>query len=115
MPFKKGQSGNPFGTPGEKVFRDLFRQVGAEVDGKTGKRKRRLLVEKVYALALKGEPWAAQCVLDRVDGKAAVEQTLTMVHQGEVRQLSDDELMAILVKQQAAVAATEKDETATLQ
>jgi hypothetical protein len=48
-------------------------------------------------------------VFDRTDGKAAIEATLSVKTQ-EVQALSDEELMALIAKQQAASAAKEKDE-----
>jgi hypothetical protein len=50
--WKPGQSGNPGGRPSEKVFTDLLRVVGNEIDTVSGKRKMRRLAEKVYELAL---------------------------------------------------------------
>jgi hypothetical protein len=108
MPWKRGESGHPGGRHIEKVFSDLFRQVGNEIDSVTGKRKARLLVEKVYALALEGESWAATIVMDRVDGRPQVEAALVVSHQ-EVKALSDDELLALIAKEQAKAAAVERD------
>jgi hypothetical protein len=99
--FKRGQSGNPGGRSVEKLFAPLFRAIGNEIDPKTQRRKARLLCEKVYALALKGEPWAVNCVLDRIDGRPASETALSVTHQQDIRVLSDDELMAIIAKQKA--------------
>jgi hypothetical protein len=109
MPFKKGQVGNPFGITGEKLYRDAMRKAALAIDEATGKRKVRLVAEKAVALALKGEPWAVQHVAERMDGKAATEAVVTVQQSGEVRQLSDDELMAIIAKQ--AIAERKEDET----
>jgi hypothetical protein len=56
-----------------------------------------------------------QQIGDRLDGRAATEAVVTIAQSGDVRQLSDDELLAILAKQQAAVAATERKDDETLQ
>ena len=78
MPWKKGESGNPGGSTREKVFQGLFRAIGNEIETASGKRKARVLAEKVYALAMKGESWAAHLVMDRVDGRAAMEAAATI-------------------------------------
>jgi hypothetical protein len=55
-----------------KVFTDLLRLVGNEIDTVSGKRKMRRLAEKVYELALQGEAWAliaAQKLIDVTPGK----------------------------------------------
>jgi hypothetical protein len=73
MPWKKGQSGNPFGRPpGEKEFAAQLRIVLAEPADKSdpeGVRKLRRIAEKLAECALNGEPWAIAQVADRLDGK----------------------------------------------
>jgi hypothetical protein len=73
------------------------------------------MAEKVVALALKGEAWAVQHVADRLDGRAAVEATVNIQQSADVRVLSDDELMALIAKQNAMAAAAERKEDETLQ
>jgi hypothetical protein len=58
--------------------------VDKEIDTATGKRRARVLAEKVYALAEKGEAWAMQVVLDRTDGKTAIEATIAVQHQAQL-------------------------------
>ncbi len=64
MPFKKGHSGNPAGRPkGSKSLTDLLRQT-LNLDG-----NREAIIDKVIALAIKGERWATELVWDRLEGK----------------------------------------------
>ena len=52
-----------------------------------------------------------QHIADRLDGRAATEATLTLQTNQQVRELSDEEILALIAKQQAAIAAQEaKDE-----
>lgn len=78
MAWKKGQSGNPSGTSGEKVFASTLRLVMAEIDEPSGKRKLRRIVEQLADAAIAGEAWAIQHVADRLDGKPAQESTVTI-------------------------------------
>jgi hypothetical protein len=94
----KGQSGNPGGHLGEKVYREALRMALKEVDPVTQKRKLRLVAEKAVALALKGEGWAIQHIADRIDGRAAVEATITVNSQQDMRAMSDEELQALIRK-----------------
>lgn len=62
--FAKGHSGNPAGRPvGSKSLTDLLRQT-LNQDG-----KRESIIDKVVALAIKGERWATELVWDRLEGK----------------------------------------------
>jgi hypothetical protein len=99
MTYRPGQSGNPGGRSLEKVFTPHFRAIGNEIDPKTQRRKARLLCEKVWAAALKGDPWAINCVLDRLDGRPMMESQLTVMRR-DIRTYSDEELQAIIAKQQ---------------
>jgi len=68
-PFKPGQSGNPKGRPrGTKSIPDILRKIGKQ-PGKGGNTRLDDIMEKVYALAEKGMPWAVQFVADRMEGK----------------------------------------------
>lgn len=96
MAWKKGQSGNPLGRPTEKVFADAIRMVLAEDCPKTGKRKLRRLAEKLNEQAIEGEGWAMRQIADRLDGKPARESTLTLEDKRSARELSDEELIAII-------------------
>jgi hypothetical protein len=99
MTWKPGQSGNPGGRPSEKVFTDLLRLVGNEIDPVSGKRKMRRLAEKVYELALQGEAWACNMIADRLEGRPAVETTLNVSRYQDVREYSDQELLAMIAAQ----------------
>jgi hypothetical protein len=107
--YKPGQSGNPGGRSTEKLFAPLFRAIGNEIDPKTKRRKARLLCEKIYALALKGNAWAASCIMDRIDGRPMSEQAITVLHQQDIRTMSDEELQALQQAEQKP-----KDEKPTL-
>ena len=73
MTFQPGNSGNPGGRRGEKIFADALRialNEDIEDQGKT-KKKARAIADKLVSEALKGEAWAIQQVMDRMDGKPA--------------------------------------------
>jgi hypothetical protein len=53
--------------------------------------------------------------MDRMDGRAAVEAAITPTYQQDTKMLSDEELLALIATQQAAVAASERKEDETLQ
>jgi hypothetical protein len=101
MAWRPGQSGNPGGHLGEKVYRDALRMALHQIDPVTQKRKLRLVAAKAVALALKGEGWAIQHIADRIDGRAAVEATITVNNQQDMRAMSDEALQALINKQKA--------------
>jgi hypothetical protein len=98
MPWIKGKSGNPLGRlPGEKQFTDQLRIVLAEpVDRNDPQsvRKMRRIAEKLAECAMNGEGWAICRVADRLDGKPAQENTVSVNHTRS--DLSDDELRAFI-------------------
>lgn len=96
MPWKKGESGNPAGGPKDKWFADALRMVVSETDEKTGKRKLRLIAEKLAEEAMNGESWAIQQVADRIDGKPAQESTVTIDDKRDATDWTRDELVAFL-------------------
>lgn len=67
MTFKKGQSGNPAGTPKDKPFLDALNRAIAQNDGK----KLRAAAEGLLTAAAEKEPWAVKELADRLDGKPA--------------------------------------------
>lgn len=74
--WKKGQSGNPAGRP-KKIpeLRELLANVlGDEKDGKTAAEA---ILMALRAKAVKGDVRAAELLLDRAYGKAAVNVDLT--------------------------------------
>lgn len=67
MPFKKGQSGNPAGTPANKPFLDALNRAIKQGDSK----KLRSAADKLLDAAAAGEPWAVKELRDTLDGKPA--------------------------------------------
>jgi hypothetical protein len=96
MPWKPGQSGNPFGRLPEKLFADQLRIVLCEEDKVTGRRKMRVIAEKLVEQAMAGEGWAIQQVADRIDGKPAQESTVTIEHKRNATDWTRAELVAFL-------------------
>jgi len=76
MAFKKGQSGNPAGTPKDYKFLSALNRAIAQDDGK----KLRAAAEKLMAKAAEGEPWAINMLADRLDGKPA--QSVSLGNEG---------------------------------
>jgi hypothetical protein len=89
------RTSRPGGRPSEKVFTDAIRIVVAEEDPVRKKRKLRCLAEKLYEEAMNGEGWAICQIGDRLDGKPAQEQTVTLTSRS-ADELSDEELIAII-------------------
>lgn len=106
MTFKPGQSGNPRGRLPEKQVADAIRVAVSEDDPKTGKRKLRVIADKLVAQAMAGEMWAIGMIADRLDGKPATEQTVTVNDNRD--RLSDDELRHLLASAMAAVTVDDR-------
>ncbi len=94
--WKPGQSGNPKGRLSEKLFADAVRMAASEKEPATGKRKLRLIAEKLVAQAIAGEGWAIQQVADRLDGKPAQESTVTVHDKRIPTDWARDELVRIV-------------------
>lgn len=95
MAWKRGQSGNPAGGAGrEKIFADQVRIAVNIEDPDTGKRKLRIIAEKLVESAAAGEAWAIQQVADRLDGKPAQESTVNVNDQRD--RMSDAELRELI-------------------
>ena len=77
MPFQKGNRVNPGGRPKMKDWADMLRIVGNQ-KGPDGKRKLRLLAEKVYDLALAGDMEATKEIGNRRDGRPKQEGELNV-------------------------------------
>ena len=88
MPFKKGESGNPEGARIKKVpkgyrsWSGLLKEYSQKktVDGQTYQQE---IVKQLYKLARKGEKWAIECILDRLEGKAVQASTLDVTSDGK--------------------------------
>ena len=74
MPFAPGQSGNPAGAP--KKSKRFFTVLDRAIEQDDSKRLR-AAAEKLLDLAAAGEPWAAQMLADRLDGKPAQQVTVS--------------------------------------
>jgi hypothetical protein len=96
MVWKPGQSGNPHGRRSEKLIADAIRIAVFEEDPATGKRKLRLIAEKLVTAAINGEGWAIQQIADRLDGKPAQESTMTIDDKRDATDWTNDELIAFL-------------------
>ena len=106
MPWKPGQSGNPRGRLPEKLFADQLRIVLFEEDKVTGRRKMRVIAEKLVEQAMAGEGWAIQQVADRIDGKPAQDGTLTIDHKHDRTDYTRDDLVEIIRAASAEISAS---------
>ena len=77
MAFQKGQSGNPSGRKVEKPITDAIRMALSEEHEATGKKKLRVLAEKMVNEAIDGIIQAMKEVADRMEGKPAQSMELT--------------------------------------
>ena len=101
----KGRSGTNRGK--DKPYTDAIRLAVNAADTVTGKRKLRLIAEKVVDLAVAGESWAVQQVGDRLDGKPAQESTVTLDDKREASDWTRDELVAVLDELRARGGGTD--------
>jgi hypothetical protein len=105
-PWPKGVSGNQ-GGHGSATYREFttaLRIVVREIDPVTRQRKLRRIAQKVVDEAMKGEGWACNMVADRLEGRPLTE--INFMTQRPIRELSDDELQALILEQQAKLADT---------
>ena len=109
MTWKKGQSGNPNGlkpTPWAEALK-IVAQEPVDLDGR---KRLRLLAEKVFEMAMDGDMQAIQEIGNRLDGKpvqavvADVTNNVTVDHSW-VEQLQPDQLRNLAVIAAKAVAA----------
>jgi len=77
MTFVKGQSGNPKGRNSRPVEEKYLKQVVRTMPQKDWKQ----VLEKVKALALRGERWAVEFYADRILGKPT--QAMDVTSNGE--------------------------------
>jgi hypothetical protein len=69
MPWVKGQSGNPGGRPKRKwSWSQVLEEVGEQVEPSSGKKFARLVAERVWREALKGDHNAYRELFNRMDG-----------------------------------------------
>jgi hypothetical protein len=86
MPFKKGQSGNPAGRPKEGTsWAAVLEKIGGEKLKGSDLTKKEAVARKLWAEAAKGQPWAINALMDRLDGKPkqVVDQTTRQVADAE--------------------------------
>jgi hypothetical protein len=72
MAFQKGQSGNPNGRPADGTsWAAVLEKIGGEtiVSGKETLTKKEAVARKLWGEAAKGEAWAINALMDRLDGK----------------------------------------------
>jgi hypothetical protein len=93
MAFEKGNKLG--GRPKERrMFDETLRRAIAQDDGARVRACAEALLDKAAA----GEPWAVNCLADRLDGKP--DQNLTVTR--DVKDLSIDELLAAIAAERAA-------------
>lgn len=97
-PFKKGdprinRNGRGKGKTG---FANLLKEMG-KIELKDGKTQMQAVCEKLYKLAIEGEPWAVTALMDRTDGKARQAIELLDNHRN-IGGLGDEELTALFLQ-----------------
>jgi hypothetical protein len=107
-PWPKGTSGNQ--GQRYKEFTEQIRIVVREIDPTTRLRKLRRIAMKVVDLAMEGEGWACCMVADRLEGKPATEATVNALTERPIRELSDDEIEALILAHKS-ITVTPSDET----
>jgi hypothetical protein len=97
----------PRGTWRDKQFRDAL-QLAVNEELLDGRKKLRVIAEKLVDCAMSGESWAVEQVASRLDGKPAqdinVDQTITH----ELASLSDAELAGRIKAELASLAGRGK-------
>lgn len=87
--FVKGQSGNPNGRPPTgKTWGDVLKRIGEEpikAGDPNSMEKKEAVARKLWAEAAKGEAWAINALMDRIDGKPrqSIDQTVDHTSKGE--------------------------------
>lgn len=84
--FKKGNSigatGKPKGRTFATIMKEMAEQLG-EGEVKGGRTKKEVIIDKLLLKAQRGERWAVECVLDRMEGKAVSVQQIDMTTGGQ--------------------------------
>ena len=111
MPWRKGTSGNPRGNPGkDKLLRTaLLMELKSKGEDMPELRKIARRVIDCAVNAKENWSWAVKEIADRLDGKTSVTMTEEMEVR-DARDLSDDELLAIIARGRSATA--EEDDPA---
>ena len=95
MVWVKGQSGNPDGrVPTTDTYQACLRRASARKD-QDGRTNREAIVDAVMKAAKKGQPWAIQMVMERLEGKAAVNVDISQTR-SPLQELPDEELQAAI-------------------
>ena len=80
IPFKKGQSGNPKGSPKKGcTIAEILRAKG-EAQTEDGKTRLENLLETVWTMAENKDKWAIDYIADRTEGKP-LQATVTSVEE----------------------------------
>jgi hypothetical protein len=70
-PWKPGQTGNPNGRPPKRhCVSSLLNEDLPKLSGKERQTLAERLKKKIIEMALKGDKWALETILDRTEGKA---------------------------------------------
>jgi len=86
--------GRPTGST-EKPWRDALR-LAVNAQGEDGRKKLRLIAEKVVDLAMAGDVTAIREIGDRMDGKPRQEADVTIHDNRDPNSLSDADLAAVV-------------------
>jgi len=82
MTFVKGVSGNPNGRPKDgESWAGMLSKICNEIDGEDALTRKEIICRKLIAEASRGEQWAVQALIDRIDGKSkiSIDQNVTTV------------------------------------
>lgn len=80
MPFQKGVSGNPGGRPKKALSLTGILAAQLEKKGPDGQRNKDAIVQKLIQLARSGDRYAAEFIIERIDGKL----TQPIEHSGSI-------------------------------
>ena len=67
--FKSGNPGGPGRPPKEHCLTDLLKEALDQEYNDTGKTKKQMVIDKMYELAIAGDPIILKYFFDRIDGK----------------------------------------------
>jgi hypothetical protein len=96
-PVKLGQVLNPHGRPKKiSCIPDILREIGDEVDPKTGAPNLETVMRIVYNKALQGAAWAVEFIAERCEGKVAF-RVEALEKQRQETPLTDEQKIKIAV------------------